>query len=60
MSSKLLGVMSRSGLIACDTLRLKLAGAFFNLCGITSHSHSIPLVVLTAVSDVSLGRIKIW
>ena len=41
-------------------MRLKVAGAFFNSCGITSHSHSITLEVLTAVSNMSLGRIKVW
>ena len=35
------------------------AGAFFNPYGITSHSHSIPLEVLTAASGVSLGCINI-
>ena len=38
---------------------IKIVGAFFNPCGITSHSHSIPLEVLTAASGVSLGCINI-
>ena len=36
---------------------LRNHAAFFNPCGITSHYHSIR--VLTAVSGMSLGRIKI-
>ncbi|KAG3047036.1 hypothetical protein PC121_g20304 [Phytophthora cactorum] len=39
--------------------QLKVAGALFSPCGITSHSQSIPLGVLTAVRAMSLSRIKI-
>ncbi|KAE8889035.1 hypothetical protein PF005_g20594 [Phytophthora fragariae] len=54
-----LGAKSRTECNKCVTHLLNVAGAFFSPCGITSHSQSIPLGVLTAVRGISLSSIMI-
>uniref|UniRef100_H3GG05 DUF4219 domain-containing protein n=1 Tax=Phytophthora ramorum TaxID=164328 RepID=H3GG05_PHYRM len=54
-----LGAKSRTERNKCVTHLLNVAGAFFSPCGITSHSQSMPLGVLTAVRGISLSRMRI-